>query len=223
MLEFISSIKWPVTVLLLAAMGTMLLKRNPGTRQSMGAWFSRRNLRLQVAGQEFEATVAETQGSIDLAAGNDRELAEALPDADASEGAQLPADVHSASEAVEAARRAAVESVVRNAVRLGWQWAGGTGAEPEAVVSWTNAGNPTLRIVQQPLDVGRRTFDRILRIRPQVAHEDLDTRAVYEYLRQHDATGLTYNYFRDILREELQRQQRRRDDEGDPPSAPQPV
>jgi hypothetical protein len=148
-LEFVSSIKWPVTVLLLAFMATVLLKRNPGTGKSVGAWFSRRNLRLNVAGQEFEATVAETQGSIDVATTPDRDLAEVAVNATQPEQEQRASTHELADQEVENARREAVGRVAQNAVRLGWLWARGDrgASEPVAVVSWGADGQPRLRVI----------------------------------------------------------------------------
>lgn len=89
-------------------------------------------------------SVAETEGSMSLAAGNDSDLAAivAVPDAEGDEGDHAAgAD----SEAVEAARRTAVEALSQSAVRLGWQWARrGESAPPELAVSWTDGGHPTL-------------------------------------------------------------------------------
>jgi hypothetical protein len=98
-LEFAAAIKWPVTVLILAVLATVLLKHNPGTRQSMGAWFNRRN-----------------------------------------------------------ARRTAVERVLRNAVQLGYQWAGsGSGwAHPVVDVEWTESGHPTVALRHDPILVNKR-------------------------------------------------------------------
>jgi hypothetical protein len=155
-LEFAAAIKWPVTVLILAVLATVLLKHNPGTRQSMGAWFNRRNLRLHVAGQEFEATLAETQGSMDLAAGNDAELAATVGEpgnGDSELTLQEPNP-----DLVEAARRTAVERVLRNAVQLGYQWAGsGSGwAHPVVDVEWTESGHPTVALRHDPILVNKR-------------------------------------------------------------------
>lgn len=161
-LEFVSSIKWPVTVLILAAMATVVLKRSPGTRQSVGTWFSRRNLRLNVGGQEFEATVAETQGSIGAAISLDSELAEAAgrsPEAGAEEQSSGSA---SADREVETQRRKTVGALARNAVRLGWLWGRGEhgASEPLTSVTWDPAGNPMLRVI--PKDGAAAEIQRVL-------------------------------------------------------------
>lgn len=142
MLEFIAAIKWPITVIFLAIVTLAVAKRSPNGRRAAGQWLNRRNLRVSIAGQELDISVAETEGSMSLAAGNDSALAAivAVPDPECDEG-DHPAD----SEAVEAARRTAVEALSQNAVRLGWQWARrGESAPPELAVSWTNDGHPTL-------------------------------------------------------------------------------
>lgn len=152
-LEFIAAIKWPVTVLLLAAMATVLLKRNPDTRQSVGTWFSRRNLRVNLAGQEFEATVAETQDSIGAAASPDSELAEAVAGTPVTRDETDSEEQSKRDQEVENARRSAVAAVARNAVRLGWQWGRGEhGArEPVTAVSWDKIGQPTVNLLPRPM------------------------------------------------------------------------
>lgn len=150
-LEFIAAIKWPITVLILAGVAALALRRSPRTRGSMGTWLRERNLRLNVAGQEFEATLAATRGSMGVAAENDSNLAAAVADAiEPSEAA-----VEQTQETVEAARRAAVETVLRSGVRLGWQLAkSGTSAPPAVEVHWTDAGTPIFSV-----DPGQQGFN----------------------------------------------------------------
>lgn len=135
-LEFVSSIKWPVTVLLLAGLATRALRRNPAARASIGYWLRSRNVRLRLFGQEIDTSVATTQGSMDVAAEDDLGLAVAV--GGGSEGDPDSADV-------EIVRRAAVESVMRSAARLGWQLAqDGRQTPPELTVRWTEDGHPRL-------------------------------------------------------------------------------
>lgn len=142
-LEFIASIKWPVTVLLLVALGTVVLRGSPGTRRSMGEWISQRNLRLNLGGQEIEATLAETQGRMGLAAETDSQLAgENAADGTANDqqGSDSVTPV-----SVEVARRAAVEDLMRIATLLGWQLArSGASAPPDTTVRWGEDGRPVI-------------------------------------------------------------------------------
>lgn len=149
-LEFIVAIKWPVTVLLLSSLAVVALKRSPGTRASMGAWLRDRNLRLRVAGQEFEAMLAETSGNLVLAAESDSELAAGLAEvAEEPDGSPFR---QTEQEAVEIARRAAVENVLNSAVRLGWQLASaGRGTLPDVTVRWTDHGDPVLELDEYSL------------------------------------------------------------------------
>jgi hypothetical protein len=130
-------------------MATVLLKRNPDTRRSMAAWFSRRNLRFNLAGQQFEATIAETQGSIDIATSADSELAEVVARTPETEGEQRVPESELTDQEVENARRQAVAEVAQNAVRLGWQWAQGEhgAATPVVDVTWNEDGRPNLRVL----------------------------------------------------------------------------
>ncbi|MFI0897100.1 hypothetical protein [Streptomyces sp. NPDC020983] len=144
-LEFIVAIKWPATILTMAVVLLAILRWSSGTRQAISIWLGQRNVRVNLAGQEIEATLAETQGSMDLAAGNDNELAGTVALAEPiSDGTDQLAPF--APEAVELLRRAAVENIVNSAVRLGWQWSRQGGAEPEVTVSWTSEGHPTVSL-----------------------------------------------------------------------------
>lgn len=147
-LEFISSIKWPVTVLLIAAMVTLRVKRNPNILKRLGAWFSGRNIRLNVVGQEFEATIAEIQGSMDAATSPDSELVESVALASGPEGERPTPGAGQTEQEVESARRQAVARVARTAVRLGWHWARGEegSSEPVVHVRWNQDGHPSLRV-----------------------------------------------------------------------------
>lgn len=150
-LEFIAAIKWPLTVLILAGFAAIALRRSPQTRGSIAAWLHRRNLRLHLAGQEFEATVAETQGSIDAAISPDPALTEAVARTPEGEEGQHRPERIAAEKELENARRQAVADVARNAVRLGWQWGRGEqgASEPMTAVSWDDAGHPSLRVFPQ--------------------------------------------------------------------------
>ncbi|MGW3668736.1 hypothetical protein [Streptomyces sp. NPDC005141] len=142
-LEFIASIKWPVTVLLLAALSTVVLRGSPGTRRSMGEWLGQRNLRFSLGGQEIEATLAETQGRLGTAAEPDSQLVGGSSATDTASD-QQGSDA-SASQSVEASRRAAVEDLLRSAALLGWQLARkGTSSPPDPTVRWEADGRPVI-------------------------------------------------------------------------------
>lgn len=145
-LEFIVAIKWPATILIMAAVLLAILRWSAGTRHAISIWLGQRNVRVHLVGQEIEATLAETQGGMDLAAGNDSALAGtvALAEPISDAPGQLPPFT---PEAVELLRRAAVESIVNSAVRLGWQWSQSGSAEPEVTVSWTSEGHPRVSLV----------------------------------------------------------------------------
>ena len=141
-LEFIAAIKWPVTVLLLAALATVVLKGSPRTRRSMGEWLGQRNLRLSLGGQEIEATLAETQGRMGVAAETDSQLA---GDSTTDTASDQPSADASTPQSVEAARRAAVEDLMRSAALLGWQMARNGGASPpDVAVHWGPDGRPVI-------------------------------------------------------------------------------
>lgn len=148
-LEFIAAIKWPITVILMPIMIATGLKLSPGARRAIGAWLEHRDVRLQLAGNELATTLAETQGSMGLAAGTDSALAETAADA-AEPPNDEPNPAAISPEAVEFLRRAAVEHVVNGAVRLGWQWAQQGNPQPEVTVWWTDEGHPSVRFSHPP-------------------------------------------------------------------------
>lgn len=148
-LEFIAAIKWPATMLLLASMVTVLLKKNPETRKAWGTWFNRRNLRVNIGGQEIEASLAETRDSIDAAASPDPEVADPATQAANPNGEQQPSAQVRRDRSVENVRREAVATLAQNATRLGWLWARGErgASEPITAVHWDTAGNPSVRVI----------------------------------------------------------------------------
>lgn len=146
-LQFLAAIKWPVTVLLLALLATVALKRSPGARNAMGSWLRERDVRVNIAGQEIEATRTATQASMDLAADSDTELAEVVTEPKPSDEDEQPQRSGPTLEAIklEIARRAVVENVALNAIRLGWEWGRTHDAAPELSVEWIE-GSPSLHV-----------------------------------------------------------------------------
>jgi hypothetical protein len=101
-----------------------------------------RNIRLNLAGQELEATLAETQGSMAVAAGSDEEIAELAGRDDTSVEAQGWTRVQ--------LRRDAVEEVMRSSARWGYNIArAGMVSDFNPVVSWTNDGRPLISLPQR--------------------------------------------------------------------------
>jgi hypothetical protein len=197
-LEFAAAIKWPVTVLILALMAAWLLKRTPEAGKSVARWADRRNFRVRVAGQELEASVADTQHSMDVAASTDVEVGRiaeetATPEQRAAEGANLSGPD---ARAVEAGRRAAVESVMRNATRLGYEWARTSTRPPLVDVSWNDDGHPSLQLHADPHALPRRNPRH--EYRPQVP-DTPQSRALIRRLRSITPENLE-RAFRDAAR-----------------------
>lgn len=174
-LEFIVAIKWPVTILIMTGIILLVLRWSAGTRQAIRIWMDRRNLRVHVAGQEIEATLVQTQGSMDLAAGNDSTLADTVAiGEDSPEAAEQESQL--APEAVELLRRAAVENVVNGAVRLGWQWSQRGGAEPDVTVSWTDDGHPRVSFEPAVATTSTDTAGDLMRLRTEGITSEADAR-----------------------------------------------
>lgn len=148
-LEFIVAIKWPATVLILAIAGLIAMKRSPGKIAALMNWLRNRNFRINLMGQEFETTMSDIQSSMGVAAETDAELAAAVAgviEKPAPEGPPVEPQ-----EAVDAARRSAIENVMRTAARLGWKLAqSGATEPPEVKVVWADNGTPFISVNPAP-------------------------------------------------------------------------
>ncbi|MFJ1554358.1 hypothetical protein [Streptomyces mirabilis] len=148
-LEFISSLKWPIVVLVIGLTAMSQLRRSPATRSSLAEWFRRRNFRVQVAGQELEMTLADTVDNMTAAASGDGQLA-AYVQGPRESGKSNEVDPNSRDEPtgetdLTGLRRSAVEAVMRNAAQWGWEMAQlGFRSPPDPQVRWTDDGTPEI-------------------------------------------------------------------------------
>jgi len=74
-LEFISSLKWPIVVPVIGFTAMSQLRGTPEARSSLAEWFRRQNFRFHVADQELEMTLADTVDNMTAAASGDGQLA----------------------------------------------------------------------------------------------------------------------------------------------------
>jgi uncharacterized membrane protein YccC len=135
-LEFISSLRWPITVLVLAGGGYWAAKHNKGLQQTLREMFTKRNMRLNLGGQEFEISgVAEIAETAALAAQSDAQLARMAAEEDSPRRSD-----------VTEMRRDLLELVVQSAAHWGWRAAkAGVEMPPEPIVTWTEDGVPEIR------------------------------------------------------------------------------
>ncbi|GGW15073.1 hypothetical protein GCM10018980_40530 [Streptomyces capoamus] len=149
-LEFISSLKWPVVVLVIGLTAMVQLRRSPVARSSIIAWFKGRNFRMRVAGQEFETTIPSPLDMVDnmtTAASGDAQLAARSPrergtpaEDNEPRGGTAPVETE-----LTGLRRSAVEAVMRDAAQWGWQMAQmGFHSPPDPEVQWTEDGTPQI-------------------------------------------------------------------------------
>lgn len=96
-LEFISSLKWPIVVLVLAGAATIKLRKKPQFWTWLQGWLDRRNIHAQAFGAQLQTTDAAAPAAAVTAP--DAEL----PDGDAQE-----------------IRREAAEQLMRQAAMWGW-------------------------------------------------------------------------------------------------------
>ncbi|MET9120188.1 hypothetical protein [Streptomyces sp. NPDC004528] len=148
-MEFISSLKWPIVVLIIGLTAMRQLRRSPETRSSLAEWFRRRNFRVQVAGQELEMTLADTVDNMTAAASGDGQLAayaQGPGEGRASNEADpAPKEDPTGETDLTGLRRSAVEAVMRNAAQWGWEMAqSGFRSPPDPQVRWTDDGTPEI-------------------------------------------------------------------------------
>lgn len=141
-LQFISSIKWPITVLLLSGWISWRAKRNANWGALAKGLIERRNLRLNIAGQELEISgVQEAVEAAALAAtASDKDLTEASQ----GNGVEGPD--------VSQIRREAVEAIMQKAATLGWfAGASGEALPPGLALRWQDDGSPDLvTVINRP-------------------------------------------------------------------------
>lgn len=148
-LEFIAALKWPVTVLLLAAIGGRWWHKSPAARATFRDWIGTRNIRLAVAGQELEATLAATQGNMITAAASDEALVATLADRAALSDDEAESQQPSSPTQGEVVnlRREAVEAVMNLAAEWGFAMARhGYPEKPDMPVQWDEQGRPEIRV-----------------------------------------------------------------------------
>lgn len=132
-LEFISSVKWPITLLILVGFTSWRVRRNPNLAETFKSFVMSRNFRLQAFGADVEATTAETAAAGGLAARTDDELAQV---ADPSAPGQPD---------VAQIRREAVESLMTSAAQWGWSMAQmGFKTPPNPAIQWNADGQPEI-------------------------------------------------------------------------------
>ncbi|MFI2202680.1 hypothetical protein ACH47Z_18245 [Streptomyces sp. NPDC020192] len=134
-LEFISSVKWPITLLILVGFTSWQSKRNPGISETIKSFVMSRNFRLQAFGADVEATKAETTAAAagELAARTDEELAQAAQ------------PTTTGQPDVAQIRREAVEAVMTSAAQWGWAMAQmGFKNPPNPAIQWNADGQPEI-------------------------------------------------------------------------------
>lgn len=162
-LEFISSVTWPITVLLLVTVGYVIIKRDKGLRAFIKHVISNRDMRMSAPGLDIEFTRAES--AAELAAQPDEQLLQVVSDSGAAvginDGSIEPRDA-------TLLRREAVEEVLREAAELGWHFAKTTnGGPPELAIRWDEDGRPDVvydmgATMQKPPVTPVSPMDRLL-------------------------------------------------------------
>lgn len=131
-LEFIASLKWPITVLLLVGLASWRLRRNPDLGNAIRALIGSRSIRLNIAGQEVE--LGEAAGAATVAAAPDEALAEVGSRRDAEQD-------------ITEIRREAVEEAMNAAALYGWNEArSGAARLPELSLQWDESGRPEMGV-----------------------------------------------------------------------------
>ncbi|WP_280877907.1 hypothetical protein [Streptomyces pseudovenezuelae] len=149
-MEFISSLKWPITVLILAVGAYWTVKRNQGLKVELKQFLATRNVRAVVGGQELEFTHAEA--AVALAAQPDEHLMRLEEES----GVRTLATTSE----VTRLRRGAIEGIMRDAAVWGWR-VGRTGSErpPNPVIRWTEDGVPEIHTSPEQAEAETRGRD----------------------------------------------------------------
>ncbi|MGP4043980.1 hypothetical protein [Streptomyces sp. 2A115] len=142
-LEFIASLKWPLTVVVLALLAARMLTRTPELNKDARRMFGNKNVRLNIAGQEIEMTHAAVNDSVAAAAQTDQDLIQRA-------GAMPPEDQRN----IVQIRREAIEDVMRGGAQWGWDAAkAGFEEPPKLKIKWTAEGEPKI-VLASVLDAG---------------------------------------------------------------------
>jgi hypothetical protein len=149
-LEFIASLKWPITVLVALFVVTRAFTSDPGKGQALADWLNKRNVRANIGGQELEFTMAGTEDAAATVTAPDEQLAASIAgstEPGTGSGIAVPTD-----EAVVQMRREAAEELMRNAARWGWDAAQmGFTTPPVPQIDW-QGDRPVIRF-----GIGART------------------------------------------------------------------
>lgn len=142
-LEFISSIKWPIVALVALAVVARGSKKHPGWREWIKKYIEGRDISGRAGPFELQTSTPGGQAIVQAAASSDEQVAQAAREAltatpDGTSGG-APVDV-------AALRRDLVEEVIRNAAQWGWEMAGmGFRSPPVPYVRWSAEGEPEIR------------------------------------------------------------------------------
>ncbi|GAA2108782.1 hypothetical protein [Streptomyces synnematoformans] len=164
-LEFISSLKWPITVLLLATAGYVIVKRDTRLRAFLKYVISNHDMRMSALGMDMELTRAESaaESAAEIAAQPDHQL-----DAIANEGGFTvgPEGHRVAFESpnTRELRREAIEEVMRESAEWGWHLSRmGFKRPPIPEILWTEDGKPRITYgrSEHPTDTEKQLMNRL--------------------------------------------------------------
>ncbi|MGW1892131.1 hypothetical protein ACWCP6_18005 [Streptomyces sp. NPDC002004] len=155
-LEFISSLKWPLLILILTAFSWWRFKKNPQLGNHLRTVLEGRSVRVSIAGQEMELSHVVEAAAV--AASSDAELAHT-------------AHVNDLGQEVDTVqlRRAAVEDLMTHAAHWGWSAAQlGFETPPNPAIQWNEQGQPEIGFASGTLDRARHQaiLRRLSRIHP---------------------------------------------------------
>ncbi|WP_210587153.1 hypothetical protein [Streptomyces sp. GESEQ-35] len=137
-LQFISSVKWPLLILILVAFSWWRLRKNPVLAATLQKVLEGRSVRISLAGQEVELTRVEEAAAI--AASSDAEIIRAATTDGDGEGGLATDEID-----VVQFRRAAVEQLMARAAEWGWNAAReGFRYRPRPAIKWNLDGQPEI-------------------------------------------------------------------------------
>lgn len=141
-LEFISSIKWPIVALILLGVIVRGVKKNPGFGQWLRDWADRHDFSGKAGPVQFQATSkAAVEDAAAVTAASDAELSAIAAASEQQDALDPDLVFYDPSEL----RREVVEGLMRTSARWGWEMAQmGFRTPPDPQVRWTHDGRPEI-------------------------------------------------------------------------------
>lgn len=141
-LEFVAAWKWPVVVLVALLYSRWALRKNPSLTAWLKKLVEKRDVTAELGPAKLQLSTPATQADVLTAAASDEELKDAALEELA---AQPGGDVDFDGLDLAGVRQSAIEAIMRDAARWGWEMAQiGFRTPPEPQIIWDRDGQPRI-------------------------------------------------------------------------------